>query len=1011
MSALGAAGKVLKYSALPGIGSRVEGLFASGFGFIAFFMAQIYAMVRLLPADHPYLKPENMRRYRLRDVVAEAANIITFSRKNIDQIIVFILLLLGLVLLFVQFALLVGGFILQPAMAGAFGSLFNTANPQYDVAFMLLDRVFGVPGLFNSCVAQQAISLCNTANPGPNPNFVFPTPFQSAYHEMLRFYSMGILVIATLIFLYFVVVVVAESAATGTPFGHRFQNVWVPIRLMMAVSMLVPINHGLNTAQYVLLAAAKYGSGFATNGWIRYNNAIATGSLYTAGSSANPTGEYNALVAKPTAPGYGPVVDFMVLAHACAYSTWADKMKNATEFPAPTSTAFVYTQPYQQDDAIRFNGIKAYLVKNAHSSSGGNTDTFLELTANTTYTQAMAFFNNSSNIIIRFGERDPVRYEKEMGNVLPSCGEIQIPIIDVRATNVNASDNTNPSVVGGPAAMQRFNYIILRDMWFQVNNFGANIFGGAVPVNDQIVQLAQKFSSFHMPRKQVSGLPMSVQCVIASYNVMNNGNVDYLHRWSIEPLPTGWDPGCEQGEGIQSGVRLLYHAEYQQHYNAYVQASLTLMRQNLGFWMGNVQQRGWGGAALWYHQIADMNGQFVSAVNGIPQVRRYPLVMEKVKKARLESSENVSGAELFSPTLGVGKEMELSDDQQGIEEQRVAKVLYLLFKFMKEDQNVTLNSEKFVTGNPFKDIMNMVFGVNGVFAMRGDNAVAYPMAALTTLGKGLIDSAITNVFVGAGLGGLGGFMASAKLFEGLSDDVSSLGNIASSTAFLGLTAGIVLYYILPMLPFLYFFFAMCAWVKGIFEGMVGVPLWALAHLRIDGEGLPGEAAANGYYLILETFLRPIMIVIGLVASLTIFTAEVRVLHIIWDLVTDNVSGYVDGQGIGGIVATPSGPKRGVIDQFFFTVIYTMIVYLLATSSFKLIDAIPNSIMRWAGVGVSTFSDSHEGAVGQLSQRAVTGSMLYTRQVTGAVKATSSGIGSLGGNLVAATNKLNTGGRK
>ena len=62
-----------------------------------------------------------------------------------------------------------------------------------------------------------------------------------------------------------------------------------------------------------------------------------------------------------------------------------------------------------------------------------------------------------------------------------------------------------------------------------------------------------------------------------------------------------------------------------------------------------------------------------------------------------------------------------------------------------------------------------------------------------------------------------------------------------------LTVGFILYYILPFLPFLYFFFAASAWITAIFEAMIGVPLWALAHLRVDGEGIPGPGATSGSF--------------------------------------------------------------------------------------------------------------------------------------------------------------------
>ena len=96
----------------------------------------------------------------------------------------------------------------------------------------------------------------------------FPWPFHDALHALYEFYSIGLLVIAMFIVLYFVVVIVAETAQTGVPFGKRFNTVWAPLRLVIAIGLLVPIGYGLNSAQYIVLYAAKYGSNFATNGWL-----------------------------------------------------------------------------------------------------------------------------------------------------------------------------------------------------------------------------------------------------------------------------------------------------------------------------------------------------------------------------------------------------------------------------------------------------------------------------------------------------------------------------------------------------------------------------------------------------------------------------------------------------------------------------------------------------------------------------------------------------------------------
>jgi len=171
--------------------------------------------------------------------------------------------------------------------------------------------------------------------------------------------------------------------------------------------------------------------------------------------------------------------------------------------------------------------------------------------------------------------------------------------------------------------------------------------------------------------------------------------------------------------------------------------------------------------------------------------------------------------------------------------------------------------------------------------------------------------------------------------------------------------------------------------------MVGAPLWALAHIRIDQNGLPGQAGVAGYFLIFEIFLRPILMLFGMLASISIFSALVSVLNQVFDLVTTNVGGFDYRAETVGSVETPRGAEtvtstlgyaRSAIDEFFFTIIYTIIIYLMGMSSFKLIDLIPNNILRWMGQSTATFNDQREDAAQGLVGKATVGS----QQTSGAL---------------------------
>ena len=54
--------------------------------------------------------------------------------------------------------------------------------------------------------------------------------------------------------------------------------------------------------------------------------------------------------------------------------------------------------------------------------------------------------------------------------------------------------------------------------------------------------------------------------------------------------------------------------------------------------------------------------------------------------------------------------------------------------------------------------------------------------------------------------------------------------------------------------------------------------------------------------------------------------------------------------------------RDTVDDFCFTVMYTIVVYMLGLSAFKLIDIMPKKILRWMGQSVAVFNS--EGDVGQ-----------------------------------------------
>jgi conjugal transfer/type IV secretion protein DotA/TraY len=599
--------------------------------------------------------------------------------------------------------------------------------------------------------------------------------------------------------------------------------------------------------------------------------------------------------------------------------------------------------------------IKPYFVKLAQPWMTNTAENQL-VTNGTTYVNGLDFYNNS-DIVIRFGRLDNVEFKKEKGRVKPYCGDIRIPVTYLKTRGQGNSQ-------GGADMMQEWYFNTIRDMWFTNNSL--------------LVALSQRYMEVAMNRAPNN------PCAIGG-------------GFAILPPNAGAPPACEKELPTAAARQQLIN-----DYNGQLKGRVTVAWQtyntnNTDIRMTQqVRERGWAGAGIWYNTIADINGAFITSVNSMPYFQSYPLIMEIIREERRKNDKDPSPKNQFVPNLSKGQS---SKPEAGDNAIAIAQKLSDFYNWWNEDDPNSQKADKTVTGSAVNDIIAAIFGTTGLFSMRGENAHIHPLAQLAATGKALVDSAIINIGGSTIASGLGGLI---RIFDpvGAGTIAAFISNMGMTIAFIGLTAGFILYYVLPFLPFLYFFFAFSTWIKSIFEAMVGVPLWALAHLRLDGEGLPGDSASSGYFLIFEIFIRPILTVFGLVAAVLILTAQVRMLNVLWTLVVDNLTGFegyssaganIGKQVVYNGVATKTLP-RNTVDQFFFTVVYAIIVYMMATASFKMIDKIPDQLLRFMGAGVSAFSDINPDPTEGLTRYAALGGITVGQQATQGLKQFSQEVG-------------------
>lgn len=887
---------VAKYVLLPGIIPRAKELGSSGFGYLAFLIAQVYLSVRILPSTHPYAQAANIGTFGIRQVIAAAANNVKFTRSNIDQIIVFGATIVGMVLLVLQFLLFVMMLFSGTAFAqdekGPFTNIFVTDYPQTDIAFLMLDYVFGVPKVFGSNAIGES----------------GPSPFHQGMHALFEFYNLAILLIAVLIFLYYVFVVVVETAQTGVPFGQRFSKIYAPFRLIAAVALLVPLNYGFNTAQYITFFVAKIGSSFATNGWILYNENL-----------LNPMGvENSSLVAMAKSPKIDGLFQFASIYHGCRD---------------------MYAINYNKKHAAGGGDKKETVVVKPYIYMGAEPSEFL----GKSYEDVKEYFGNNDFEIIL----GSLSEKGGKSQVVPLCGKISVSLSNTNPMGYSAKD-------GGVLTIEKAYY-------------------------HTVVQLLSG------KERSIAALgERASRAFISARTVEDGGKQDFCHKKDVlqDAKSCAKKTPFPPMEGILQDME--DHGDF---FESAVIDGITQLREKLSLELTDEMAKyGWGGAGMWFNRIAEINGSVTSAIYAAPNIRNWPMVMENVRDSVLETNVEQGKCDTFNPNVVGENSISFKDPR----DRDISVALNNLYKYWCEGvpaESFTANS---LSGNAINDMIGAIFGLNGLFSLYEDTKMneethtpnIHPFAAMTAIGKSLVENAIRSMGTSLGFS-LGSGMV-GLISPGFGDAFKNISSIFVSIATLGLTAGFVLYYILPFLPFIYFFFAVSSWVKSIFEAMVGVPLWALAHLRIDGDGFSGQAAAGGYFLLMEIMLRPIVTVFGLISSMAVFGTTVAVLNKIFYVVVANVVGDVPSDETGSTLTVDGHPlpSLGMIDQFFFTMMYAILVYLIGNACFKMIDSIPKGFMRWIGSSVSTFNDNSGDPTGNLTSYAALGGSQITQNIFG-----------------------------
>ncbi len=157
-----------------------------------------------------------------------------------------------------------------------------------------------------------------------------------------------------------------------------------------------------------------------------------------------------------------------------------------------------------------------------------------------------------------------------------------------------------------------------------------------------------------------------------------------------------------------------------------------------------------------------------------------------------------------------------------------------------------------------------------------------------------------------------------------------------------ISVGFMLSYILPMMPFMIWIGVILGWIILCVEAIIAAPMWAVMHLSPHGDDMVGTGA-QGYRLVLSLMLRPVLMIFGLIAALTIITVFGKLINQIF------ASVFLLSQQDSNIVILVAGFIAAPL-------IYMGLMWTLITKTMSIIHVIPDQLLQWFGGGGPQIGD-------------------------------------------------------
>lgn len=426
---------------------------------------------------------------------------------------------------------------------------------------------------------------------------------------------------------------------------------------------------------------------------------------------------------------------------------------------------------------------------------------------------------------------------------------------------------------------------------------------------------------------------------LALKQAQNNSVVEMIRY--LEPSADSFIREYQEYGSISSASSQIFQAAVataadKYTYNMSLAASESNSQQTSNQLLNAYKKAGWITAGSSFLALMTASEVTTSAVVDAPTAKSWdmitgsnnsPAILNYVSDSSSFSAElNEARAESLPEDMVLTNPQQIEDfieSQLGPIKEMFAK---LLLTWESSFLNITGNDQgTFSMPNPVLTIMN--FGIR----LTQYTALAYSLLTLTV-------SALGGIAYGAGQSIFGGLLG-----VGWGALLTMLNFItAPIMALFGALFGVgVLWgFYVPLIPFIVFTMGAIGWIILVIEAMVAAPLMAIGVLHPEGKHTVFGEAHAGIMLIAGVFLRPSLMIIGLVAALIMSYVVVIMITV-------------------GFTPVGISLSKSIIGLISMMIFFTMFVLIGINKAFSLIHILPDRVMRWIGQGEGHSSADQE----------------------------------------------------